>query len=83
MRYIAHGMLDYSMVIPVGAGWVRVEFKGGRSSGYGNYSASYTTDDKVMQAIIEGSPDFQSGKIKRDSDFEREERRYGSGTTHR
>jgi hypothetical protein len=64
-HYIAPGLLDFSMTIPVGDGWVRVEFTGGRSAGYGEYSAGYSTDDPVMIRLIENSREFRSGRVRK------------------
>lgn len=62
--YIAPGLLDLRLVLHAGRAWKTVEFKGGRSSGYGDYSARFSTDDEVLQHLIEKSPQFLSGRIR-------------------
>lgn len=62
--YIAPGLLDLRLVIHTGSSWTTVEFKGGRSCGYGDYLASFTTADASLQYLIERSPEFQSGRIQ-------------------
>lgn len=61
--YLAPGLLDLTLRLRAGAAWTVVEFTGGRSSGYGNYWASFTTEDDVIAYLIENSPEFQSGRI--------------------
>lgn len=61
--YIAPGLLDFRLVLHTGRSWVTVEFSGGRSSGYGEYSATFTTDDPSLQYLIDNSPEFRSGRI--------------------
>ncbi len=61
--YIAPGLLDFRMVLLAGDAWVTLEFKGGRSSGYGEYSATFSTDDPSLQYLIAQSPEFRNGRI--------------------
>ena len=62
--YIAPGLLDLRLVIYTGKAWITVEFKGGRSCGYGDYIATFSTADLTLQYLIERSPEFQSGRIQ-------------------
>ena len=62
--YIAPGLLDLQLVLHAGAAWVTVEFTGGRSLGYGDYSAKYSTSDPSLQYLIEHSPEYTSGRIR-------------------
>lgn len=61
--YIAPGLLDLRLVLRAGTAWITVEFKGNRSSGYGEHSAKFTTDDPSLQYLIEKSPEFHTGRI--------------------
>ncbi len=61
--YITPGLLDFRLVLRVGKAWITVEFKGNRSSGYGDYAAKFTTDDSTLQYLIERSPEFLAGRI--------------------
>ncbi len=61
--YLAPGLLDLRLVIRTGASWTTVEFRGGRSCGYGEYMASFSTADPSLQYLIESTPEFQSGRI--------------------
>ena len=62
--YIAPGLLDLRMVIHTGTAWTTIEFKGGRCCGYGEYVATFSTDDRSLQYLIERSPEFRSGRIQ-------------------
>ena len=62
--YYAPGLLDLQLVLHAGKAWTTVHFTGGRLSGYGDYRASFTTDDTTLQALIEKSRDFLSGRIR-------------------
>lgn len=62
-RYLAPGKLDFRLVLHAGSAWTAVDFKGGRASGYGEYTAYFETADGALQHLIECSPEFLSGKI--------------------
>lgn len=62
-KYIAPGLLDLRLVVHTGKAWTNIEFKGGRSSGYGDYSAAFSTSDPSLQYLIEHTPEFKSGRI--------------------
>lgn len=62
--YIAPGLLDFRLVVRAGKAWTTIDFTGGRSSGYGNCWARFSTSDAVVQAMIENSPEYRNGKVK-------------------
>ncbi len=62
--YVAPGLLDFTLMLKAGKAWTTVEFSGGRSSGYGNFWARFTTDDEVIAHMIENSPEFRKGKVR-------------------
>lgn len=64
--YTAPGLLDLQLVLHAGKAWVTVNFTGGRVSGYGEYRASFSTDDPALQHLIESSPEYLSGRIRLD-----------------
>lgn len=61
--YGAPGYMEWHAVIPVGKAQMRVVFKGGVPSGYGDTPAEFTTSDPNTQALIEGSKYFADGKV--------------------
>lgn len=61
--YTTPGLLDLRLVLRAGKAWITVEFKGARSSGYGDYAAKFTTDNATLQYLIEHSPEFLAGRI--------------------
>lgn len=56
--------MEWSALIGNGSVCVRVEFTGGSVTGYGVTPAEYTTGNPVIQALIEGSDYFRSGRIR-------------------
>lgn len=64
-RYAVFGLMEYVARIPAGARAVSVHFAGGQMSGYGIRPAVFETADPVLQRLIEASPDFRRGKIKK------------------
>lgn len=62
--YGVSGLLEWSAVIKAGKAAINVMFSGGSLNGYGITPATYTTSNAIIQAIIENSAYFQSGKIK-------------------
>lgn len=65
VTYAIFGMMEYVLSLPVGASHFPVHFTGGRLSGYGIRPATFSTEDILMQGMIEKSTAFRSGKIKR------------------
>jgi hypothetical protein len=58
-------LMEWQALIPAGYGVVKVHFKGGSYSGYGQTPATFTTDNVALQRLIEDSSYFDSGKIFR------------------
>ena len=63
--YLAPGLLEFRLIIPTGSAWIPIDFKGGRSSGYGDYVAFFSTADPSLQYLIEHTPEFATGRICR------------------
>ena len=63
-KYGAIGMMEWQLNLPAGKANVHVEFKGGFENKYGIHPATFTTKDPIVQAVIERSYYFASGKIK-------------------
>lgn len=61
--YAARGLLDWQMAINVGGAIIRICFSGGSMGGNGVIPARYSTDNPALQAIIESTPQYKSGKI--------------------
>lgn len=58
-------LMEWHALIPAGYGVVKVHFRGGSYSGYGQKPATFVTDNKALQRLIEDSSYFRSGKIFR------------------
>ncbi len=65
MRYGVYGLMEFVLHIKVAGGSLEVHFSGGQLSGYGVVPATYSTTDPVMCRLIESSPEFLKGRIKR------------------
>ena len=63
-KYGAIGVMEWQLNLPVGKATVHVEFKGGFENKYGIHPATFMTTDPIVQAVIERSYYFTSGKIK-------------------
>lgn len=61
--YGVTGMMEFIAIIYCGKTQVKVPFTGGSLSGYGVTPAKYTTENPMIQAVIENSDYFKSGKI--------------------
>lgn len=62
--YAIEGMIEQSVIVPMGGGTVRVEFTGGRISSNGILPATYKTGNPLVQSAIENSDKFKNGTIK-------------------
>lgn len=69
--YEAPGMMEWHPVIIAGKSRVRVSFEGGYFSGRGHTPASYETADGVVQAMIENSSQFKTGRIRLAAGFKK------------
>ncbi len=63
--YGIFGLSEMTVAIQAGKAWVRIHFSEGAQTGYGVTPATYATTNPNIQAIIEYSPQFCSGRIKR------------------
>lgn len=56
--------MDWTTQIKAGKGSVSVHFTGGALTAYGVTPAKFTTSNPFFQNVIEGSEQFQSGRIE-------------------
>ena len=63
-RYIITGYLTYSVLLKKENKYMKCCFEGGAVSGLGSRAASYATNDKNVQELLENSKEFKSGMIK-------------------
>lgn len=61
--YAVRGLTDYEMSLKVGRASITISFTGGATSGYGVTPATITTDNPMVQRLIEKSPLFLCGRI--------------------
>lgn len=61
--YAARGLLDWQMALNVGGAIIKICFSGGSMGINGVIPAKYTTDNPVIQRIIEDTMQFKNGKI--------------------
>lgn len=62
--YGVSGLMEWSAMIPAGSARMHIHFSGGALTGYGVTPAEYSTDDLLVQRIIESSDYFKTGKIQ-------------------
>jgi len=62
--YGVNGLMEWSAMIPAGSARMNIHFSGGALTGYGVTPAEYSTDDLLVQRIIESSDYFKTGKIQ-------------------
>ena len=63
--YAVAGYMEYVASLPLPGGRsVEVEFTGGKQSGYGVSPARFTTEDPVLQKLIENCDQFRQGLIR-------------------
>ncbi len=63
-KYEVSGMMEWHPVFMAGKTRIQVSFRGGNLCGGASTAASYETSDPVVQAVIEHSEAFRSGRIK-------------------
>ncbi len=63
-RYIIAGYLTYSVLLKKENKYMKCCFEGGAVSGLGSRAASYTTNDKNVQELLENSKEFKIGMVK-------------------
>ena len=62
-RYEVRGMMEWHPVFRAGRTRLQVSFTGGHLCGGACTPAAYETSDSVVQAVIEASAAFRSGRI--------------------
>ncbi|MDE7402695.1 MAG: hypothetical protein K2M87_04705 [Muribaculaceae bacterium] len=65
VTYEVRGMTESVFLLSMGNARVRVHFRGGAISGFGNVPATFTTSSGPLQDAIERSPQFRAGIITR------------------
>lgn len=63
-KYEVRGMMEWHPVFKIGRTRLQVSFTGGCLCSGGSTPAYYETADPVVQAVIEGSAVFRSGRIR-------------------
>lgn len=63
-KYGIYNYTEYSALIPAGSSRVRVDFTNGSMTVRGVTPATFSTSDEILQALIESSSMYKSGKIK-------------------
>lgn len=61
--YGVSGLMEWHAMVPAGGARLHIHFAGGALTGYGVTPAEYSTDDLLIQRIIESSDYFKTGKI--------------------
>lgn len=61
--YGARGLIEWQIALQTGGVILRILFTGGSIGNYGVLPARYTTDNEVIQKLIEESPHFKSGRV--------------------
>lgn len=67
--YAARGLLEYLLPVACEGARLRLHFEGGSMGTNGILPGKYSTSNRALQMIIEGSPPFKSGKIYLYSDL--------------
>ncbi|MDE6231429.1 MAG: hypothetical protein K2M37_07405 [Muribaculaceae bacterium] len=62
-RYGVMGYLEWETVVGEGSLRLRIHFSGGGMTAYGVTPAEYSTDNPVVQHLIESSRHYRTGKI--------------------
>lgn len=68
--YGVFGMVEWSTLVPMGNGNIRIDFTNGCISTRGVDPATFTTDNQVVQIAIESCAKFTSKKIRIISSFQ-------------
>lgn len=62
--YGVTGLMEWKARLRSGKAVFLIDFTGGTLSGYGATPATYTTDNSVVQSVIESSEPFRNGRIR-------------------
>lgn len=63
--YAVYGLTECEMLIPAGNARLRIHFSGGSLSALGSVPATYTTRSRIVMRLIESSPQFMQGRIRK------------------
>ena len=63
--YYAKGLLEYRLSLNAGGAVIRICFSGGSMSCNGIIPATYTTDNPAIRNMIENSPQYLEGRIRK------------------
>ncbi len=63
-KYGTFGLMEWKAVIKAGRATLHIHFTGGHDNEYGIIPATYSTEDPIIQHIIEHSNFFADGKIR-------------------
>lgn len=64
--YAVNGLIEWNIQVPTSSRampYVMVEFTGGKITGYGISPATHSTEDPLLQKMIENTHWFKTGKI--------------------
>lgn len=61
--YGVTGLMEWHAILTAGKAKVHVDFTGGALTGYGVTPAEYSTEDPFIQAVIENSSYYKTGRI--------------------
>ena len=61
--YAARGMIDWQWALNVNGAIFKIWFTGGSMGSNGVIPAKYTTDNEVIQTIIEKTKEYKSNRI--------------------
>lgn len=63
--YAVHGLTECELLIPAGHAHLRIRFSGGSLSALGSVPATFTTRSRIVMQLIEKSPQFIQGRIRK------------------
>lgn len=63
--YAVHGLTECELLIPAGHARLRIRFSGGSLSALGSVPATFTTRSRTVMQLIEKSPQFVQGRIRK------------------
>lgn len=61
--YQAKGLLEYQMTLTLGGANIRICFSGGTMGSNGVQGGTYVTDNPLIQALIEATPQYCDNRI--------------------
>lgn len=61
--YAARGMIDWQMALNIKGAVIKICFSGGSMGSNGVIPAKYTTENEVIQHLLEKSDEYKNGRI--------------------